>query len=66
VAPRALGALLAAGLVALPAALAAQQRHHPRPAATPRRPPAPSTGGRVPTPKSLRASEPRDDRKPAD
>src|SRR5439155_11092087 len=66
VAPRALGALLAAGLVALPAALAAQQRHHPRPAATPRRPPAASTGARVPTPKSLLGFEPGDDRKLAD
>src|SRR5204862_138240 len=65
VAPRALVALLAAGLVALPAALAAQQRHRPRQAAKPR-PPAPVTGSRVPTPKSILGFEPGEDRKLAD
>ena len=64
-APRALVALLAAGLVALPAALAAQQRHRPRQAAKPR-PPAPVTGSRVPTPKSILGFEPGEDRKLAD
>src|SRR5207244_12791029 len=65
VAPRRSAALLAAGLVARSGALAAQQRHRPRQAAKPR-PPAPVTGSRVPTPKSILGFEPGEDRKLAD
>src|SRR5207302_1957273 len=62
---RARVALLAAGLVALAPALAAQQRHRPRQAAVPRRPPAPVVT-RVPTPKAILGFDPGDDRKLAD
>ncbi len=66
-APRALVALLVAGLVSLPGTLAAQQRHRPRTARRPPAPPAPApTASRVPTPKSILGFDPGEDRKLAD
>src|SRR5207247_11435323 len=64
--PRAPVALLAVGLLAAPLSLAAQQRRDTRqtPAPRPRR--APASVARVPTPKSVLAFEPGEDRRLAD
>jgi zinc carboxypeptidase len=69
VSPRVGLTLLAAGLLALPPPLDAQQpRARPRPPARPPapRPPAPAATARLPTPKSVLGFEPGDDRKLAD
>jgi hypothetical protein len=66
VTPRALVALVAAGLVTAAPALAAQQRHRPaRPPAAGRRT-APVAAVRIPPPKSFLGFEPGEDRRLAD
>ncbi len=64
--PRALVALLAAGLLATPLSLAAQQRRNAGQPPAPRRPRAPGIVTRVPTPKSVLGFEPGEDRRLAD
>ncbi len=64
--PRALVALLAAGLLAIPLSLAAQQRRNAGQPPALRRPRAPGNVTRVPTPKSVLGFEPGEDRRLAD